>query len=127
MAKPWVHAVSSARQFGGIPEDYLPIHNHMDSTKAAFADNRHRAMTHNAWYVSPGGPLELAFGVTMENSEGKSVSVRSIGEQHILEDFGGFLPTLQDFLCELNYQPWMNGNGEPPSRKNCMKRVLASD
>ena len=53
MAKPWVHAESSARRYGGVPEDYLPIHNHMDSTKGAFADNRHRAITPNAWYIGP--------------------------------------------------------------------------
>ncbi len=123
MAKPWIHAVSSARKFGGKPEDYIAIHNHMDSTKGAVADNRHRAVTHNAWYIAPDGPLELAFGVTLTNSDGKDIPVRTIAEQHILEDFGGFIPTLQDFLCEMEYKPWMNGIGEPPSRVKTMKRV----
>ncbi len=127
MAKPWVHAVSSARRFGGDAEDYLEIHNHLDATKSAFADNRHRAITHNAWYIGPGGPLEIAFGVTVTNSDGKRISVRTIAEQHIMEDFGGFIPTLQDFLCEMEYKPWMNGQGEPPSRSKCMKRVTVSD
>ena len=116
MAKPWTHAASSARKFGGRPEDYLAIHNHMDATKSAFADNRHRAITHNAWYVGPGGPLELALGVVLTNSDGKQVPVRSVAEQHILEDFGGFIPTLQDFLCAMEFKPWMNGQGDPPSR-----------
>ena len=127
MAKPWIHAVSSARQFGGKPEDYIEIHNHMDATKGSFADNRHRAITHNAFYIGPDGPLERVFGVTIENSEGKTVSVRSIGEQHVLEDFGGFIPTLQDFLAEMEYKPWMNGQGQPPSRNKTMKRVISSD
>ncbi len=30
MAKPWIHAVSSAKKFGGVPEDYFDIHNLMD-------------------------------------------------------------------------------------------------
>jgi hypothetical protein len=118
MAKPWVHAESSARKFGGKPEDYLEIHNHLDSTKGAFADNRHRAVTHNAWYIGPDGPLERAFGPVVTNSDGRKVPVRSVAEQHVLEDFGGFIPTLQDFLCELQDKPWMNGLGDPPSRRS---------
>src|SRR5262249_3937686 len=95
MAKPWIHAESSARKFGGQPEDYLAIHNHLDSTKGAFADNRHRAITPNAWYIGPDGPLERAFGPALTNSDGRRVPVRSVAEQHVLEDFGGFIPTLQ--------------------------------
>lgn len=115
MAKPIIHAQNSARKFGGVPEDYLEIHNFMDSSKAVFPDNRHRALTHNAWFLSV--VLERVFGVTLENSEGKTVAVRDIGEQHVLEDFGGrFIPSAQDFLQGITYEPWMNGHGEPPSR-----------
>lgn len=116
MAKPWIHSESSARRYGGIPEDYLPIHNLMDSSKSALGDNRHRALTHNAWFV--GYVLERVFGSTIENSDGKIVSVRDIGEQHILEDFGNkFIPTAQDYLGEMEFQDWMNNGagGVPPS------------
>ena len=34
MSKPWIHALSSAKRFGGVPEDYIEIHNLMDSSKA---------------------------------------------------------------------------------------------
>lgn len=120
MSKPFIHAKSSARKYGGVPEDYLPIHNLMDSSKGAIPDNRHRALTHNSWFISAGGPLELIFGVVIKNSDGKEVSVRDIGEQHILEDFGNrFIPTVQDYLAEMEYKLWMNnGAGEcPPSHK----------
>lgn len=50
MAKPIVHAASSARRYGGVPEDYLELHDLMDSSKSAFPDNRHRALTHNSWF-----------------------------------------------------------------------------
>ncbi len=114
MSKPWIHSESSAREFGGKPEDYIEIHNLMDSSKGAVADNRHRALTHNAWFLSV--ILERIFGVTITNSEGNRVSVRDIGEQHILEDYGGkFIPTAQDFLQQLRHAEWMNnGNGDPP-------------
>lgn len=115
MAKPYVHAVSSARRFGGRPEDYLEIHSFMDSSKAVFPDNRHRALTHNAWFI--GVVLERVFGVTFTNSDGRVVSVRDVGEQHVLEDFGGrFIPSAQDYLEALALEPWMSGRGTPPSR-----------
>lgn len=116
MAKPFIHAESSAKKFGGKPEDYIEIHNFMDSSKAVLADNRHRALTHNSWFISV--VLERVFGVTICNSEGKMVLVRDIGEQHVLEDFGGeFIPSAQDYLQALDYQPWMNAKGLPPSRE----------
>jgi len=40
MAHPWHHAVSSARKYGGKPEDYLEIHSWLDViwTGKAFLD-----------------------------------------------------------------------------------------
>lgn len=115
MSKPYIHSVSSARRFGGTPEDYILIHNLMDSSKGAIADNRHRALTHTSWFLSV--ILEQIFGVTITNSDGRKVSVRDIGEQHILEDFGGrYIPTAQDFLENMDFVDWMqNGKGTPPS------------
>lgn len=113
--KPWIHAQSSAKRWGGRPEDYIEIHNLMDSSKAAMADCRHRALTHNAWFV--GVILERIFGVTITNSNGRTVSVRSIGEEHVLEDYRGrFIPTAQDFLQNMELETWMvSGAGDPPT------------
>lgn len=115
MSKPWIHAESSARKFGGKPEDYIDIHNLMDSSKATIADDRHRALTHNAWFV--GVILEQIFGTVRDNSDGKKYSVRDIGEQHVLEDFGNrFIPSAQDYLSEIENKEWMIcGKGKPPS------------
>ena len=38
MAHALKHAESSARKFGGRAEDYLPIHNWFDESKAFFSD-----------------------------------------------------------------------------------------
>lgn len=116
--KPYIHAVSSARRFGGAPEDYLEIHELMDSSKGALPDNRHRALTHTSWFLST--ILERIFGSTFENSAGRVVSVRDIGEQHILEDFKGrFIPTAQDYLEGMEFHSWMNtgGEGSPDSHR----------
>ena len=116
MAKPYFHAQSSAKKYGGIWEDYMEIHELMDSSKAAFPDNRHRALTHNSWFV--GTILPKIFGETFRRkSDNKIVNTRDIGEQHCLEDFKfKFIPSAQDFLQELDFLPWMqNGIGEAPS------------
>ena len=122
MAKPWIHAESSARKWGGKPEDYIAIHNLMDSSKSTIADSRHRALTHTSWFV--GEILEQIFGVVITNSEGRKISVRDIGEQHVLEDFGGrFIPSAQDYLQEVELKEWMvMGKGAPPSFAKLVKQ-----
>lgn len=115
MSKPFIHAKRSAKKYGGIPEDYLEIHNLMDSSKGSIADNRHRALTHNAWFIS--NIIEKIFGVNITNSEQKLVSTRDIAEDHVLEDFGmKFIPSAQDYLSEMEFKDWMqNGKGDPPT------------
>lgn len=119
MSKPYIHAVSSQRRWGGEPEDYIEIHNLMDKSKGTIADSRHRALTHNAWFISE--ILERIFGVVITNSADRKVSVRDIGEQHVLEDYANrFIPSAQDFLEGIPMQEWMiAGKGQPPpSAKN---------
>lgn len=129
MAKPIVHARSSAKRFGGEPNDYIEIHDFMDSSKSAFPDNRHRALTHNSWFL---WILERVFGHEIVNSDDRKVSVRDIGEQHVLEDFGGkFIPTVADYLEGMEFQPWMNNGmkGKPSSQRkiNNTTKVIKLD
>ena len=50
-----------------------------------------------------------AHGVHWMNSSGDKVHVRSVAEQHILEDFRNkFIPTLQDYLSNMKLLPWMD-------------------
>lgn len=141
MAHPITHAESSARRYGGVPEDYLEIHDFMDSSKAAFPDNRHRALTHTSWFIFV---VERVFGheidLTCPDCRGRGkfhksdgsysqwtepcskcratgrlgkAKVRYVCEQHILEDFGGkFIPTPADFLGAMEFEPWMNNGVE---------------
>ena len=104
MAHPWHHALSSAKKFGGVPEDYLAIHQWFDQSKAHLADARHRALLHSSFGVFL---CEQVHGVTLTNSAGRVVPVRVIGEQHVQEDMGGSIPTVQDWLSELPLRPWM--------------------
>ncbi len=118
MGSPMFHAEKSVEIFGGKPDDYLDIHEFMDSSKAAVSDLRHRTLTHNSWFVTT--VLERVFGPLRKNSDGRQISVREIGQQHVMDDFNGSYPTAQDFLQNIEWADWMeNGkNGElPPSHK----------
>lgn len=124
MAKPVTHAASSARRYGGKWEDYFPLHDLIDSSKGAIADNRHRALTHNSWFIS--NVIEKVYmpekgwhGPVLINSQGRQVSTRQLAEDHILEDFGGrFIPAASDYLQEIEMKDWMNnglGGATPPT------------
>lgn len=63
--KPFMHCRSSVKKFGGQESDYMEIHDFIDSSKTAFGDNRHRALTHNNWFVFI---VEKVFGHTIINS-----------------------------------------------------------
>lgn len=105
---PYHHALSSVQRWGGRPEDYLPIHDWFDESKAFLADFRHRALRHHTEGIFL---CEKCFGPTLTNSDGRVIPVRWIGEQHVKEDLG-FLPTAQDWLQNLMPQPWMRRVGK---------------
>jgi hypothetical protein len=106
--KPFIHAKSSAKRYGGVPEDYLEIHDFMDSSKAHIPDVRHRAIFHSSFgcYI-----VEKVFGVVRINSAGKEYSVRDVAEDHIIEDLG-YIPTVQDYFQNMAIQPWMGGKSK---------------
>jgi hypothetical protein len=108
MAHPYYHALSSVKKWGGRVEDYLPLHNWFDASKAFLADFRHRALRHHAEGIFW---AEEVFGVTLTNADGKAVPVRFLGEQHVREDLG-WIPTLQDWFKRLRVQPWMGRAGD---------------
>ena len=122
MSKPYIHAQSSAKKFGGTPEEYMKYHEWFDQTKSHFPDQRHRAILHSSFGIYL---LAQVFGDVFTNSAGKKVSVRDIGEQHVLEDFGHkFIPTIQDYLVDMPLAPWMsNGRGSPPSHVQIVKQI----
>jgi hypothetical protein len=103
--KPLLHANISRKQHGGNIDDYLPIHNFIDSTKAAMPDVRHRAILHSAFGCFL---VEQVFGTYITNSDGKKVSTRDIAEEHIIQDLG-FIPTLEKYLNNMQLQQWMSG------------------
>jgi hypothetical protein len=103
MAHPHHHALSSVKQWGGQVDDYLPIHNWFDESKAFIGDFRHRALRHHAEGIFL---CEKIFGVTITNSTGRQIPVRWIGEQHVKEDLGR-IPSASDWLNCIRPELWM--------------------
>lgn len=110
MAQSFIHAETSARHFGGKPEDYLAIHEWIDQFKSTYGDVRHRAMLHHAK-----GPwmAQDVFGIYIEifdekKQKTKKVLVRDIAENHIVEDLG-CIPSPGDWLDCMNCKVWMGG------------------
>lgn len=103
--KPLIHAKVNVKKYGGVVEDYLPIHEFMDSSKSSMADVRHRSMLHSSWGIYL---VQQVFGTYFKNKDGKDISVRDIAEDHVIQDLG-FIPSMQDWLNNMPVEPWMGG------------------
>lgn len=78
---PFEHSILSVRDFGGEVNDYLPIHEFLDSTKAHFSNFMHRAILHNSFGMIL---CEQMFGTITRNK----ISVREVARRHIEQDMG---------------------------------------
>ena len=107
------HALSSVKKWGGVADDYLPLHQWFDESKAITADFRHRALRHHAEGIFM---LERFFGstITIGLPARHLVPVRLIGEQHVGEDLG-FIPSFVDWVRCIRPEPWM-GRAQPIHR-----------
>lgn len=132
----WYHAKSSAKKWGGRPEDYIDIHEFIDSSKKIVGDVRHRSMYHHTegiWLcqkifgrtITVGGrvpvPVDFSFHV-MGNPEPttvpsieyqdfgpiRQVPVRLIAELHVEQDLG-WIPSPKDYIDGMVLKPWMGG------------------
>jgi len=102
---PLYHSNSCVKRWGGKQEDYQPIHDWFDESKITVANFRHRALRHHAFGIFE---CEKVFGKYITNSDGKKVPVRLIGEQHVREDCGGKIPSVEDWTKNIAVQPWMS-------------------
>ncbi|MEO0583634.1 MAG: hypothetical protein AAF135_15520 [Bacteroidota bacterium] len=100
----WKHCLLSQKKFGGQPEDYLPIHKFLDSSKLFYFHLKHRSLLHSTYGIEICSDL---FGDFMRNADGTTVMVRDIAAAHCAEDLNGRIPSLaewfqgQDALADL--------------------------
>lgn len=112
MSHCYYHALSSVKRWGGVPGDYLELHQWFDESKAILADPRHRALRHHAEGIFM---LERLFGTTITNADDRVVPVRLIGEQHVTEDLG-HIPSFADWARLISPAAWItrgNPKGSP--------------
>lgn len=103
--KPYLHAKMTVARYKGRPEDYMDIHDFIDSSKSTMADMRHRAILHSAFGIYI---VEKVFGTFIVNSDNVKVMTRDIAEDHIIQDLGK-IPSVQDWLSNMELQQWMAG------------------
>ena len=104
----WHHAQSAARKWGGTPEDYIDVHEFIDSSKKIIGDSRHRSIYHHTEGV---WLCQQIFGRVLRVKKAHSdtlVPVRLIAERHVLEDLG-WLPSPKDYIDGMVLKPWMSG------------------
>lgn len=101
----WYHAVSSSKKWGGAPEDYLEIHEFIDSSKHILGDVRHRSIYHHTEGV---WLCQQLFGRTIDLPAGKQVPVRLVAERHVIEDLG-WIPSPADYIKGMPIATWMGG------------------
>ena len=107
MAHPYQHAKSSVKKWGGVPEDYLAIHEFFDETKSWIGHSIHRIFRHHSEGIFE---CEKKFGHSFINSDGKQVFTRYVGEQHVKEDCNNYIPSAKEWVNNIttNQRPqWM--------------------
>lgn len=95
-------------------EDYIEIHHWFDGSKRSWADPRHRALRHHSEGIFD---CEEKFGYAIEVSNGKTIPVRYIGEDHVREDLG-FIPRMSDWFEHIKMQKWMLMTMQPKKETN---------
>lgn len=95
--KPLQHAQISQKTYGGSWQDYIEIHNFLDSSKATSAHFKHRFLLHHTEGIELGVRI---FGETLINSENKTVETRWLLTEHLIEDVGRVV-SVEDWAKDL--------------------------
>ncbi len=86
MANAYFHSVSSAKKWGGTPEEYLAYHEWFDQSKMLTADFRHRALRHHAEGIFM---LATIFGPTLTlisfSAGGRSLTLAHLASASCIE------------------------------------------
>lgn len=101
----YYHAVSSVKKWGGTTDDYIDVHEFIDSSKKIIGDVRHRSLYHHTEGV---WLCQRIFGRVITLEGGRAVPVRLVAERHIQEDLG-WLPSPKDYIDGMVLKQWMGG------------------
>jgi hypothetical protein len=98
---PYHHALSSQREHGGVPDDYLPLHNWFDASKTGLAHFTHRSINHHREGIQE---AVRHFGPAIVNADGASVPIETLALQHLAEDMS-IIPSAADWLQHADLPP----------------------
>jgi hypothetical protein len=109
----WQHCLQSCERFGGLPDDYLPLHQFINSARTVLPDEVSRCILHNAWGIDI---AVRCIGATFRrSSDHVRLSTREVAESHVLRDLGT-IPTMLETLHAVPLAKWMYENALPLSR-----------
>lgn len=95
--KPLQHAQISAKTYGGQWQNYIEVHNFLDSSKAAGAHFKHRFLLHHAEGIELGVRI---YGEVLTNSENKQIKTKRLLIDHLIEDVGSIV-RVEDWARDL--------------------------
>lgn len=95
--KPLQHAQISQKTHGGKWEEYIALHNFLDSSKATCAHFKHRFMLHHIEGVELGVKI---FGQDLVNSANQTIGIRRVLTEHLIEDVGRIV-AVEDWARDL--------------------------
>jgi len=95
--KPLQHAQISQKTYGGSWQDYIEVHNFLDTSKAACANFKHRFLLHHIEGIELGAQI---FGASLRNSENKIIETRRLLTDHLIEDVGRIV-NVEDWARDL--------------------------
>jgi len=105
----YAHAERDVERWGGAIDDYLPIHEFLDSTRAYLPDLRHRRLLHTSWGV---WMAERIFG--RRPGLESILTVGDVAREHIRSELGR-VPTLVESTSGLTLEAWMCRRARPLS------------
>lgn len=96
MAHAYYHALESVASFGGVADDYMPLHDLLDHTQQHIGNFSYRLFLHNTWGIYF---IEKLVGEMFTRpSDQVRIPTRLILEQHVREDTR-IIPTLAEWLA----------------------------
>lgn len=106
MAHAYFHALSSQKQFGfKYWQSTYTIHSKLDESKCTWTDQRHRHVLHHDVGIRFVTERFQDYSSAIELIDAEIIP--KIGEQHLREDFGGFVP---------GFDAWWVGASPPPRK-----------
>lgn len=99
----WDLAEASAKRFGGLSADFLPLHRWFLATAGWAVGNEHLVFRHHAFGIFE---AENRFGPVILLAGARAVPTRVVAERHV-QDVLGRVPPATEYLRRIKGERWM--------------------